>query len=477
MNDDFTRRRAAGESLDPEATRTRMPFRGKALESAPPAAIDAPSGDGHAAEFGEGYALRGRYLLQTMIGGGAMGEVWKAKDLLGEQARDRNPYVAIKVLASDFADHPQAFVAMHREASRTQHLAHPNIVTVHNFDRDDRGGRIFIAMELLSGRPLDRVVRDTQGCGLKPEEAWPIICGLAEGLAYAHRKNIVHSDFKPANVFLTEERVPKVLDFGIARAARRADSHGSAHSSEDDDDSGVSGYTATYAAPEVFEDAPPHTADDVFALGAVAYELLTGRHPFARKPANEARDAGLRPQPIRGITRRQWRAIERALAFKRSDRWPDAASFLRGLQGITRTQIALATAVVVLAVLAGALWYRNHLQSLPAVPFAQLHAVEQQYVQRALDAGNEALRLVTEKQIIEASADAADSFADAYQHHPRNPQAVAGLEAAANAFIEWAVAQSDRAMALEQLRSFQKKSPYYEHYGPLERAIERAQAL
>lgn len=444
--------------LDLDATRTSMSAR---TQPTPPA--------GRVVSFGEGYALRGRYVLETMIGSGAMGQVWKAKDLLGEQARDRNPYVAIKVLTSDFEDHPQAFVAMHREASRAQQLAHPNIVTVHNFDRDDRGGRAFIAMELLSGRPLDRVVRETRGSGLRPSEAWPIIRGLAEGLAYAHRKGLVHSDFKPANVFLTEAGVPKVLDFGIARAA--ADAQGGVQ----EDDSVFSGYTATYAAPEVFEEAPPHTADDVFALGAVAYELLTGRHPFGRTPANEARDAGLRPRPIRGITRRQWRAIERALAFKRPERWPDAASFLRALQGLTRTQMTLAAAVMVLSLLAGGLWYRNHLQSLPAVPFDQLPVIEQQSIQRALDAGHQALHLVIEKQIIEASADAADSFAEAYEHHPRNPQAVAGLESAANAFIDWAQAQPDRARALEQLRSFQRKSPYYEHYRPLEQAIARVE--
>lgn len=461
-----------------DATQTRIGGRGPATHDAAHVSTAIPGEQPadplvglDAVEFGEGHALRGRYLLETMIGSGAMGQVWKAKDLFGEQARDRNPFVAIKVLTSDFEDHPQAFVAMHREASRAQQLAHPNIVTVHSFDRDDRGGRVFIAMELLSGSPLDRVVRGTNGRGLAPNEAWPIIRGIGEGLAYAHRKGIVHSDLKPANIFLTEERVPKVLDFGIARAARQADSHGPVH----EDDSVFSGYTATYAPPEVFDDAPPHTADDVFALGTVAYELLTGRHPFNRKPANEARAERLRPQPIKGITRRQWHAIERALAFQRARRWPDAASFLRALQGITRTQIVLAAAVAVLSVTAGILWYRNYLQSLPAIPFEQLPVAEQQYIQRALDNGNEALRLVQQSHIIEATADAADSFAEAYEHHPRNPQAAAGLKAAADAFITWADAQPDREVTLTELRSFQAKSVYYAQYGPLERAITRAQ--
>ena len=454
MNDDTTR--AKGTTMDADATQTRVSGREPATQDT--------------YEFGAGRALRGRYLLETMIGAGAMGQVWRAKDLLGEQARDRNPYVAIKVLSSDFQDHPQAFVAMHREASRAQQLAHPNIVTVHNFDRDDRSGQAFIAMELLSGRPLDRVVRATNGRGLAPKEAWPIIIGIAEGLAYAHRKNIVHSDLKPANVFLTDEGVTKVLDFGIARAARHADAHGAVQ----EDDSVFSGYTATYAAPEVFDDAPPNTADDVFALGTVAYELLTGRHPFDRKPANEARAARLRPQPIKNITRRQWRAIEVALSFQREQRWPNAAAFLRALQGMTRVQTALAAAVVVLSVAAGALWYRTYLQSLPAVPFEQLPVAEQQFIQRALDNGNQALQLVKQSHIIEATADAADSFAEAYERHPRNPDAVAGLKDAADAFIAWADEQPDKSVALAELRSFQAKSTYYARYAPLERAIARA---
>lgn len=453
------------------ATQTRMPDATKTRRSVAAVASDSAAVPGAqpAAECGAGHVLRGRYMLETMIGAGAMGQVWKAKDLFREQAHDRNPYVAIKLLVGVYHDHPQSFVAMHREASRAQQLAHPNVVTVHNFDRDDGGGRVFIAMELLSGRPLDRVVRETNGSGLKPEVAWPIIRGIAEGLAYAHRKGIVHSDLKPANIFLTEEGVPKVLDFGIARAARQADAH------EAQNEDVLIGYTATYAAPEVFAEAPPHTADDVFALGAVAYELLTGRHPFGRRPANEAKERELRPHPIKGITRRQWRVIERALAYERAQRWPDAAAFLRALQGITRTQKVLAAAVVVLSIAAGILSYRNYLQSLPAVPFEQLPAAEQRYIRHALDAGNDALRLVTQSQIIEATADAADNFADAYEHHPRNPQAVAGLEAAAAAFIDWADSQADREGALRELRNFQKKSVYYSHYTPLEKAIARAQ--
>jgi hypothetical protein len=416
-----------------------------------------------------GTCLRGRYLLETAIGRGAMGEVWKAKDLLSEEAHDRNPYVAIKVLLADIERHPQSFAAMHREASRTQKLAHPNVVTVYTLDRDDRTGRAFIAMELLDGDPLDRVIRRHREQPVGSKELWPIIKGMAEGLAYAHRRGIVHSDFKPGNVFLTREGVPKVLDFGIARAAKE-EGGGPAR----DDDSVMSGYTEAYASPEMLAGAAPHRADDVFALGLVAYELLTGERAFGNRSASEAREAGLRLQPVKTIRRSEWRVIERALAFERGERWPDAGKFLEALQRRVRLQIALAASLVALVATAGGLSYKNYLDALPAVPFEQLPAAQRAEVQRYLSEGQAALDLVRRDGVVEASADAAEMFARAYAIHERNPDAVKGLEASAAAFIEYWQNSTERDRAVEELRKFQAKSEYYKGYAPLERAIEES---
>ncbi len=436
---------------------------------APPTIATAPAAAGGKL-LAEGVELRARYRLIERIGQGAMGQVWKAKDLLGEEARERNPFIAIKVLNSDFEAHPESFVAMHREASRAQKLAHPNVVTVYTFDRDDISGRAFIAMELLDGEPLDRVIRNRHGSGLPREEALPIIAGMAEGLGYAHRRGIVHADFKPANVFLTRDGVPKILDFGIARAAQVVEG---VRREGPDEDAVFSGFTITYAAPEVLEEKEPHTADDVFALGLVAYELLSGSHPFARRPANEARDAKVKPKPLRDVKRREWKAIEKALAFERAERWPDAASFSKSLQGATPLQKVLAGAVAILAVAAAGLWYQNYRETQPTIPFEQLPDQQRADVQRWLAQGNESLRIVGESKIIEASADAAYEFAEAYRIHPRNPDAVKGLEEAADYFIEWWDAQPDRsAAALGELKAFQAKSDYYLKYRPLVRAIE-----
>src|ERR1700733_9961570 len=165
-----------------------------------------------------GTVIRRRYVLQRLIGSGGMGQVWKAKDLVSEQAKDPNPFVAIKLLNANFEADPDAFVSLQRETRKSQELAHPNVATVYAFDTDDGGsGRAFMSMELLEGKPLDDVI-DAHRAGMTRKDALPLITGMAKGLEYAHKKGIVHSDFKPGNVFVTRSGEPKVLDFGIARA-------------------------------------------------------------------------------------------------------------------------------------------------------------------------------------------------------------------------------------------------------------------
>jgi tRNA A-37 threonylcarbamoyl transferase component Bud32 len=413
--------------------------------------------------FGAGYKLRGRYLLDEQIGQGAMGTVWRAKDLLGEEARDRNPFVAVKVLNSDFDGRPDAFISLHREATRAQKLAHPNIATVYVFDRDEESGRAFIAMELLEGQPLDKVIRQSGHSGMAREQSLPIIRGMADGLAYAHRKGIVHSDFKPANVFLTRDGTPKILDFGIARAVQL-----------DGDDSGFQGYTVNYAAPEALEGASPSTSEDVFSLGIVSYELVSGNHPFKRMSALEAKAANLPRPALRNLKRRECNAIERALAYDPAQRFPDAAAFLRQLQGIPIIQKTLVAAVGLLIVAAGILWYRNYLDAQPNEPLEQLPAPVQREFHAKVRLGNESLAYLKRANDITASADAAQYFGDAYRLHEKDPEAVSGLETAADYAIAWYRKIPDQHEARAELEKFRAKSDYYEHYGPLQKAIRAA---
>ena len=206
---------------DPEQNESGTVLRtGTTLRSPAAAAAGAGSSSLSAPLIESGIIVKQRYVLEQIIGSGAMGQVWRSKDLMRERARNARLHVAIKLLNADCAHHPDALVGLEREASKAQDLAHPNIITVHNFDVDDDLGRAFISMECLEGESLEGVIRGARGFGLSREAAIPIIEGITEGLEYAHKKHVVHCDLKPGNVFVTSDGVPKILDFGIARAAR-----------------------------------------------------------------------------------------------------------------------------------------------------------------------------------------------------------------------------------------------------------------
>jgi len=281
------------------------------LRAVPQPAPRKPISPQQSIRIDAGVIVKQRYVLEEVIGSGAMGEVWRSKDLMRERARNARLHVAIKLLNADCAHHPDALVGLEREASKAQDLAHPNIITVHNFDVDDDLGRAFISMECLQGESLDEVIRKARGVGLSREAALPIIEGVTEGLEYAHRKHVVHCDLKPGNIFLTSEGIPKILDFGIARAARREGMQGAA------DQDGFKGFTPAYASLELISEQDPQTSDDIYSLGIVIYELLTGRHPFNDLPADVAKARNMKPTAIRGLKASQWQAIERALAFDR----------------------------------------------------------------------------------------------------------------------------------------------------------------
>ena len=134
--------------------------------------------------------LKSRFVLDQKLGSGGMGTVFRAKDLRKVEARDRFPYVAIKVLNSDVREHPQAFIALEREASKSQQLSHPNIVSIFDFDKD--GNVPFITMELLQGRELADLLHAYPN-GLPNELAWEVIGGLCAGLRYAHENGVVHA--------------------------------------------------------------------------------------------------------------------------------------------------------------------------------------------------------------------------------------------------------------------------------------------
>jgi hypothetical protein len=292
---------------------------------APPAASaeDAPFGPEPERMKAVGDTLNGRFVLEECIGFGGMGTVYKALDLRKLEASDRKPYIAIKVLNVQFRGHPQSLIALQREARKAQSLAHPNIVSVYDFDRD--GAMVYLTMEYLSGRPLSQVLKAPGFAGMPYAQAMAIVTGMANALAYAHQRGFVHCDFKPGNVFVTDSGVVKVIDFGIARVFQKAEEDGDVTVF---DPGSLGALTPAYASPEMLEQREPDPRDDIYALACITYELLTGRHPFNRLSALQARAAGMRPQRPPGLGRRQWHGLKCGLAFEREARTPTVARFL-----------------------------------------------------------------------------------------------------------------------------------------------------
>ncbi len=306
---------------------------------------------------GKGDVLNNRFVLEECVGSGGMSTVYRALDRRKLEADDRYPYVAVKVLNLEFRAHPDSLIALQREAKKSQSLAHPNIVRVYDFDRD--GSTVYMTMEYLSGESLAQKLRAPGFKGYPWNEAMRILEGIACALIFAHNNGIIHADFKPANVILTDKGEVKVIDFGIARAFKRPDD--SDLEATRFDPGSLGALTPTYASPEMLEQQKPDPRDDVYALACIAYEMLTGRHPFGRMQATEARDGGLQLER-RNLNRKQWKAMKAALDFDRGKRTPSVEQFINDLRpqstlSVSAPAYATAKMAVPIVLLGGLIYY------------------------------------------------------------------------------------------------------------------------
>ncbi len=380
-----------------------------------------------------GTLLRERFRIVRVLGRGGMGTVYEAVDLRKEEAFDHDTAIALKVLKPGIVDAEITFMALQREARRAQQLAHPNIVTVFDFDRAD--DVVFMTMEFMRGRGLDSLVE--QG-PLEIENTRRIGREIARGLAYAHKRGIVHSDLKPENVFVLDDGRVKILDFGIARAWQAEQ--------PDFVEAAVAGCTPAYASPQVLERQQANPADDVYALGLVILQMASGRHPFDWHSGLEARQQKMDYARPPGLRRREWRSLRAATAFERGQRPQDGEAFLRRFMPSTARMTAwLVAAAAVLAALAYSLLFTP--EAGPEVPFDQLPAALQNEILRNLDDA----RLFLQQGDLNTALQLYDMVLKA---HPGNRDAVSGIDTAVRqALVELEQSFSAGQFSADQYRS------------------------
>lgn len=327
----------------------------------------------------KGNILKKRFVLEETLGEGGMGVVYKARDLRKVEAEDPFPFVAAKVLGQNFKDHPDAFVTLQQEAAKSQRLAHPNIVTVYDFDRD--GDTIYITMELLKGNPLDAVLKEKKGEGYPKEQVFPLFKHVCAALTYAHERNLIHADLKPSNIFINEEGVAKVLDFGIARAASQ---EGQKHHF----DVGTLGaHTPAYATVEVINGEPSAFTDDVYAMACILYEALAGEHPYNQLSAEEALEEKLSLKRIPSLNKREWAALSKALSLTRVERTGTINEFYQAMFPKSSSAKFKVSATILACALIGLGWF-GYQQYQTEVQRSKAIAEKLDQAQQCYDSGN-----------------------------------------------------------------------------------------
>jgi serine/threonine-protein kinase len=224
--------------------------------------------------------LNHRYQLLDQLGKGGMAVVYRARDLMLER------FVAVKLLREDYSRDPAFQQRFRQEAKAAANLSHPNIVTVHDFGLDQ--DQLFIVMEFVPGEDLKTLIK--QRGRFTPEEAVPLLIQACAGIGYAHRAGLVHCDVKPQNMLVTPDQRLKVTDFGISRALSTV------HPEEQAD---VVWGSPQYFAPEQASGAAPSPATDVYSLGVVLYEALTGSLPFQASTAVDLARLHMEAEPPR----------------------------------------------------------------------------------------------------------------------------------------------------------------------------------
>jgi serine/threonine-protein kinase len=283
-----------------------------------------------------GQVVGGRYRVVKMLGEGGMGRVYVAEQQMGTAVRN----VAIKTLLQEFSRDPQVHSRFMRECATVVALEHANTIKFYDFGKTD-GGDLYIAMELVNGKSLADVIQSVGR--MPPDRVDHIMKQICGSLHEAHGKGVVHRDLKPENVILTErageDDFVKVLDFGIAKRSEAADSAREQKLTQ----AGMVLGTPPYMSPEQFTGKELDQRSDIYSLGVMAYEMLTGQLPFKANTPWEWATQHMTSQPFpfeqttgqlaAHIPAGMKAAVLRALSKKREDRQETAKEFYRELSG------------------------------------------------------------------------------------------------------------------------------------------------
>jgi serine/threonine protein kinase len=275
----------------------------------------------------------GPYEILSPIGAGGMGEVLKAKDTRLQRT------VAVKVLPSELASDAERRSRFEREAHAASALNHPNITTVFDIGEDE--GTHYIVMELVEGKTLRELLDEGP---LSTDKLLPIATQIAEGLAKAHGAGIVHRDIKPENVMVTDDRLVKILDFGLAKLVPQGSEEGSEAPTETRvTQQGVFMGTVPYMSPEQAASRRVDYRSDQFSFGSILYEMATGKRAFKKQTVPETLAAIIEedPEPIRKLNEAvpgELSAIlERCLAKDPAGRYESTGDLARELKSVPET--------------------------------------------------------------------------------------------------------------------------------------------
>jgi len=382
----------------------------------------------------------GRYALKYQLGEGGLGTVYAAFDPLLSRG------IALKTLHLEVqAGDRESFEEMLlHEARAAAALSHPNIVTVYDAGLSDEG--VYLAMERLHGRDLRHLLND----GWRPQvrQAVQIVRRVADALAYAHHKGVVHCDIKPANIFMVSRTSPKVLDFGIARLAQHPDAASSTH-----------GGSPYYMAPEQLRGDPVDRRCDVYALGVVLYELLTGQRAYSGATLDEIGDAVRYRTPTpphelrRDVPPALSAIVARAMAKDPADRHRSARHFARDLRDWlgehkpetgnpfrpSLLQVAtVATIAFALVWIGWNLWPEDE-PPVAAAPAPAVSSMSMQPVIVPAAAATEVAATPASAAIVARAPSAAARSRDAKRPPAREPRASAAAAALAQGVVQIAV--------------------------------------